>query len=120
MIKKKSILSITLIVLILGSIYYGYFIDTHNKSKENFEKYIAKQGIEKDNIKDMEKTKDTKIGGILYSVTYKDDPNLTYEYLYSNKYKDEPYNIVLIVYHGQSESILDGIKPKHPALKIEI
>ena len=117
MIKKFTIIS--LIILSIAILFYRYNIYPYNwnKAEENFNKYIAQQGINKKNIKKVEKSKETTIGGIVFKVVYNDDPDLEYEYLYSNSYDDKPYNILLIIYDKQSSIDSNNIQVKYPPLK---
>lgn len=121
--KKKYIISIIFIVFIvfIGFFYYRYFIYPYpwDKAEENFQKYITEQKVDVDNIDNIEKLKETKIGGILYRVTYKDDPNLTYEYLYCRDYNDNinPYKISLIIYDDNISTDAAGITSKYPTLE---
>ena len=117
MIKKFTIIS--LIILSIAILFYRYNIYPYNwnKAEENFNKYIAQQGINKSNIKSLKKMKETTIGGIQFNVIFKDDSDLIYQYVYSNIYDNEPYNIVLGIYKGSEEIGLTNIKAKYSPLQ---
>lgn len=116
--KKYIIISIVIIVMsIFTYMKLVYPYDWH-MAEENFNKYISKQEVPKNNILKINKFKETKVGGILYRVVYKDDPELEYEYIFSKSYKDDPFNIVLNIYYNHNEiSSLKEIKPKYPQIK---
>lgn len=117
MTKKHIIASIIIIVVSIFAYMKLIYPYDWNMSKENFNKYIQKQEVPKNNILKINKFKETKVGGILYRVVYKDDPELEYEYIFSKSYKDDPFNIVLNVYHNHASVDIEGITPKYPPIK---
>lgn len=118
-LNKLSIIFSVFIVL-GGLFYYRYYIYPYpwDKAEESFQQYINEQGVDKNNIENIEKMKETKTGGILYRVYYTDDPNLTYEYIYSRDDEIHPYKIFLIVYDSNNDSTeVSGVTPKYQRLK---
>ena len=121
--KKKYIYILLFAILLMGSYaYYRYEIYPYqwNDAEKNFELYIKEQHVDKNNIESIEKLKERKIGGILYRVKYKDDKDLTYEYLYKRGYIGNPYKICLVIYNKNGNGIDDEKVPhKYPILEKE-
>ena len=116
---KIKYMIFTLIIIAISGAFYLHNTSTYdwNSAQENFDKYIHEQKIPNENIKSIDKVKETTVGGILYRVVYKDDPSLEYEYIYSKNYTNEPFNIVLTIYHNHNDISLEGIIPKYIPLK---
>lgn len=71
---------------------------------KHFNEYIALQGTSIENIESERKYKDNKIGGYAFKITYKDDPEHQYEYLYSFKRK----KMICIVYNLSNSGVETG------------
>ncbi|EQK43173.1 hypothetical protein C672_2117 [[Clostridium] bifermentans ATCC 638] len=101
--------------------FTGFYIYNNNfKPWDEAEKYINKymeaQGVSKDDISKItkEKAKIASYDGILYKVSYKNDPNYKYQYFYSDDYYALYINKVLFQIHD----LKDGHElVKHDELK---
>jgi hypothetical protein len=87
--KKYKVILLALIIVIIGLIgffVYDNYFKPWNESEENINKYMVEQGILKNDISKItkEKSKLASYDGILYKVTYKDDPQYEYQYFYSD------------------------------------
>lgn len=86
--KYKVILLILTIgvVLFTGFIIYENNFKPWKEAEEYINKYIVEQGITKDDISKITKEKAKKLSynGIIYRVSYKDDPRYEYQYFYSD------------------------------------
>lgn len=97
-----------LLLLIIGLTGF-YIYDNHFKPWSEAEKYIDKymeaQGVSKDDISKItkEKSKIASYDGILYKVSYKDDPKYKYQYFYSDDYYALYINKVLFQIHDLSD-----------------
>ncbi|EFM0818569.1 DUF3139 domain-containing protein [Listeria monocytogenes] len=109
MTKRKKILVFSIIVgiiVVLGGLFL-YTQSTHKKEANNqFENYIAKQGLTNEDIQSKEMKKDSKQGGYIFTVVYKDDQGLTYEYTYV------PNNDMTLLVFKNNEGIDSGMKHK--------
>lgn len=90
-----------LLVLIIG--FTGFFIYTNyfkpwNEAEKYINKYMVEQGVSKDDIDNItkEKAKKASYEGILYKVSYKEDPQYEYQYFYSDNYYALYVNHVLL------------------------
>ena len=115
--RKYIIISIAIIIISIFAYMNLVYPYDWNMAEENFNKYISKQEVPKNNILKISKFKEPIIGGILYRVVYKDNPELEYEYIFSKNYKDDPFNIVLTVYHNHASVDIEGITPKYPPIE---
>lgn len=86
--KYKVILLILTIgfVLFTGFIIYENNFKPWKEAEEYINKYMVEQGITKDDISKITKEKAKKLSynGIIYRVSYKDDPQYEYQYFYSD------------------------------------
>lgn len=101
------------LAIIIGAIYVYMFPYQKASATKNTERYIEKQGIAKTDIESQEIWRDWKLGGYLTRLTLKNDPNITYEYSYSNK-RTDPFHIYLIIYDDGS-----GIGNDNPKVKFK-
>ncbi|MGL5754699.1 MAG: DUF3139 domain-containing protein [Paraclostridium sp.] len=88
--KYKAILLASIMIIIGISVFFIYdnYFKPWNEAEKYINKYMAEQGISKDNISKItkEKAKKATYDGILYKVSYKDDPQYEYQYFYSDDY----------------------------------
>lgn len=84
--KKYLAILLTLIIGITGFFVYDNYFKPWKEAEERINKYMVEQGISKDDISKItkEKAKKTSYKGIIYKVSYKNDPQYEYEYLYSD------------------------------------
>ena len=99
----KKYLSILLIVVMAGTGFFIYdnFFRTYKweVAEESINRYIKDQGILEDNISEITKEKDVKLKGINYIISYKDDPQYEYHYLYQDEMRDKySYKVALRIY----------------------
>ena len=111
--KHKVILSVLIIVIVgfTGIFVYDNYFKPYKweKAEENISRYIKEQGVSKENISEITKLKDTalreenlkksNLKGIIYTVTYKDDPKYEYQYFYVDDMHDTKlYKVALLIY----------------------
>ncbi|MEG2868010.1 MAG: DUF3139 domain-containing protein [Terrisporobacter sp.] len=86
--KKYKAILVALIIGITGFVVYDSFFKPWKEAEKRINKYMVEQGVSKDVIDEITKSKAKKATykGILYKVSYKDDPGYVYEYLYSDNY----------------------------------
>ncbi|MGL5711387.1 MAG: DUF3139 domain-containing protein [Paraclostridium sp.] len=98
--KYISILLIIVTVAIGFFVYDNYFAPYNwDEAEESINRYIKDQGILTSNINTITKEKDTNMKGINYIITYKDDPQYEYHYLYQEDMYDKySYKVALRVY----------------------
>lgn len=134
--KKYKIILLALIIGATG--FIGFFVyDNYfkpykwEKAEESINKYMVEQGISKDNISKITKSKETalrethlkksNLKGIIYTISYKDDPNYEYQYFYVDDMHDTKlYKVALLIYDlsdGDKRVRGDDIKNvKYPPL----
>jgi uncharacterized protein YpmB len=126
--KKYMAILLVLIIGFAGIFVYDNFFKPYNweKAEENINKYMVKQGISKDNISKItkEKAKKATYNGILYTVSYKNDPQYEYQYFYSDDYYALYINHVLLQIYDLSDGHeLTDTKElnnlKHPPIYLE-
>jgi hypothetical protein len=105
--KKYLAILLVLIIGFTGFFVYDNFFRPYKweKAEENINKYMVKQGISKDDISKItkEKAKKATYNGILYTVSYKDDPQYEYQYFYSDDYYTLYINHVLLQIYDLSD-----------------
>ncbi len=103
--KKYKAILVALIIVITG--LTGLFIcnnysNTWKEAEKNINRYMVKQGVSKDDISEItkEKAKLKSYNGILYKVSYEDDPQYEYQYFYSDDIYalDKINKVVLQIY----------------------
>ncbi|WP_042274373.1 DUF3139 domain-containing protein [[Clostridium] dakarense] len=84
--KKYLAILLVLIIGFTGFFVYDNYFKPWNEAEERINKYMVEQGVSKDDISKItkEKAKIASYDGILYKVSYKDDPQYEYQYLYSD------------------------------------
>lgn len=127
--KKYKAILLVLIIVIIG--FAGFFIYENcfkpwNEAEKRINKYMVEQGVSKDDISNITKAKAKKASynGILYKVSYKDDPQYEYQYFYSDDYYCLYINHVLLQIYDLSDGHqLTDIKElnnlKHPPIHLE-
>ncbi len=105
--KDKTLvyLEIFLIFVFVSFIHWLYDYPLEKaRAEKNVPLYIAEQGADINNTLSKEVFKDSKLGGYLFVIVYKDDPKHVY-YYHSNseRWKKYKYNIQFGVSHN-----LDG------------
>lgn len=105
--KKYKVILLVLIIGFTGFFVYDNFFRPYKweKAEENINKYMVKQGISKGDISKItkEKSKKATYNGILYTVSYKGDPQYEYQYFYSDDYYALYINHVLLQIYDLSE-----------------
>lgn len=106
--KKYKIILLAVIIVIIG--FTGFFVYNNyfkpwNEAEKYINKYMAEQGVSKDEISKItkEKAKKATYEGILYKVYYKDDPQYEYQYFYSDDYYALYINKVLFQIYDLSD-----------------
>ena len=124
--KKYKVILLVLIIGFAGFFVYDNYFKPWNKAEECINKYMVKQGISKDNISKItkEKAKKATYNGILYTVSYKEDPQYEYQYFYSDDYYALYINHVLLQIYDLSDGHeLTDVKElknlKHPPIYLE-
>lgn len=80
---KKGPVAVPIVLILIPLICLGYYFPVQRYlAHREFKQYIIAQGISIGNIETKKVLKDYKIGGYNIMVTYKDDPEFTYEYSY--------------------------------------
>ena len=87
------------VLLAIGFLAYQYPIQK-SFATNAFEDYIVSQGTSLENIESKEVFKDYKQGGYFINVTYKDDPEFMYEYIYLPSGK-----MICIIYDETNTSV---------------
>jgi hypothetical protein len=126
--KNYKVILLVLIIGFTGFFVYDNFFRPYKweKAEENINKYMVKQGISKGDISKItkEKSKKATYKGILYTVSYKGDPQYEYQYFYSDDYYALYINHVLLQIYDLSDGHeLTDIKElnnlKHPPIYLE-
>lgn len=88
----------------------GFYIYNNNfkpwsEAEKYINRYMEAQGVSKDDISKItkEKAKIASYDGILYKVSYKNDPKYKYQYFYSEDYYALYINKVLFQIHDLSD-----------------
>lgn len=88
----------------------GFYIYNNNfkpwsEAEKYINRYMEAQGVSKDDISKItkEKAKMASYDGILYKVSYKNDPKYKYQYFYSDDYYALYINKVLFQIHDLSD-----------------
>lgn len=88
----------------------GFYIYNNNfkpwsEAEKYINRYMEAQGVSKDDISKItkEKAKIASYDGILYKVSYKNDPKYKYQYFYSDDYYALYINKVLFQIHDLSD-----------------
>lgn len=114
--KKYIAIFLLLIIGFSGFYIYDNNFKPWNEAEKYINKYMEAQGVSKDDISKItkEKAKIASYDGILYKVSYKNDPNYKYQYFYSDDYYALYINKVLFQIHD----LKDGHElVKHDELK---
>lgn len=96
--KKYKAILVALIIGITGFIVYDNCFKPWNEAQKRIDRYMDKQKVSQDDIHKItkEKVRKATYNGILYKVSYKDDPNYEYHYFYSDHYYALPINKVCL------------------------
>ncbi|GAA0714432.1 DUF3139 domain-containing protein [Paraclostridium ghonii] len=127
--KKYKAILITVVIGIIGItvvfLYNNYF-KPWNEAEKHINKYMLEQGVSKEDIANItkEKAKKASYEGILYKVSYKDEPQYEYQYFYSDNYYALYVNHVLLQIYDLSDGHeLMDVKElnnlKHPPIYLE-
>lgn len=136
--KHKVILSVLIIVIVgfTGFFVYDNYFKPYKweKAEESISRYIKEQGVSKENISEITKLKDTalreenlkksNLKGIIYTITYKDDPKYEYQYFYIDDMHDTKlYKVALLIYdlsNGNKRVRSEDLKNvKYPPLYLD-
>lgn len=103
--KKYMTIFLLLIIGFSGFYIYDNNFKPWNEAEKYINKYMEAQGVSKDDISKItkEKAKIASYDGILYKVSYKNDPNYKYQYFYSDDYYALYINKVLFQIHDLSD-----------------
>ncbi|WP_250675563.1 DUF3139 domain-containing protein [Paraclostridium ghonii] len=103
----KKYLAILLVLLIgfTGFFVYDNYFKPWKEAEKHINKYMEEQGVSKDDVSKItkEKAKIASYEGILYKVSYKDDPQHEYRYFYSDDYYALYINHVLLQIYDLSD-----------------
>lgn len=96
--KRYRAILFVLIIGITGFFVYDYYFKPWNEAEKRINKYMIEQGVSKDDISKItkEKAKKASYEGIIYKVSYRDDPQYEYQYFYSEDYYSLYINNVLL------------------------
>lgn len=96
--KRYRAILFVLIIGITGFFVYDYYFNPWNEAEKRINKYMIEQGVSKDDISKItkEKAKKASYEGIIYKVSYRDDPQYEYQYFYSEDYYSLYINNVLL------------------------
>lgn len=96
--KKYIAILLALIIGFTGIFVYSNYFKPWNEAEKYINKYMIEQGVSKDDIDNItkEKAKKASYEGILYKVSYKDEPQYEYQYFYSKNYYALYVNHVLL------------------------
>lgn len=96
---KTTLLMLIISVLVIaGFVAYNNYSKQWNDAEKYIDKYMVYQGVPKEDVNIITKEKST-IGnykGILYKVSYEDDPGYEYHYFYSDDYHALYVNKVML------------------------
>lgn len=124
----KKYLAILLVLSIgfTGFFVYDNYFKPWNEAEKYINKYMVEQEVSKDDISKItkEKAKIASYEGILYKVSYKDDPQYEYRYFYSDDYYALYINHVLLQIYDLSDGHeLTDVKElnnlKHPPIYLD-
>ncbi len=103
--KKYKAILVALTIVVTGFFVYDNYFKPWNEAEKRINRYMAKQGISKENIEEVTKEKGRKASyeGIIYKVSYKDDPGYEYHYFYSDNYYALPINKVMLQIYDLSD-----------------
>ncbi|MEH6943052.1 DUF3139 domain-containing protein [Bacillus sp. JJ722] len=107
---KKTLMYSLIVIITVGVtsgviFYYLNFPYQKKQAEQALEYYIEKQGISKENIKSKKIMKDYKQGGYTIDITFRDDPEVNYQYVYGNAHNNKPFSISLAGYDKNNSSI---------------
>ncbi|WP_304340182.1 DUF3139 domain-containing protein [Metaclostridioides mangenotii] len=124
--KKYRAILLALITGFTGFFVYHNYFKPWNEAEKRINKYMVEQGASKDDISNITKGKAKKenYNGILYKITYKDDPQYEYQYFYSDDYYTLYINHVLLQIYDLSDGheltdIEELNNLKHPPIHLE-
>ncbi|GIM31055.1 DUF3139 domain-containing protein [Paraclostridium bifermentans] len=103
--KKYMAIFLLSIIGLTGFYIYNNNFKPWSEAEKYINKYMEAQGVSKDDISKItkEKAKIASYDGILYKVSYKNDPNYKYQYFYSDDYYALYINKVLFQIHDLSD-----------------
>ncbi|GAA0091452.1 DUF3139 domain-containing protein [Paraclostridium bifermentans] len=103
--KKYMAIFLLSIIGLTGFYIYNNNFKPWSEAEKYINKYMEAQGVSKDDINKItkEKAKIASYDGILYKVSYKNDPNYKYQYFYSDDYYALYINKVLFQIHDLSD-----------------
>ncbi|MBO3444889.1 DUF3139 domain-containing protein [Clostridium sp. CCUG 7971] len=124
--RKNIAILLALIIGFTGFFIYDNYFKPWNEAEKRINKYMVEQGVPKDDISNItkEKAKKASYNGILYKVSYKDDPQYEYQYFYSDDYYSLYINKVLLqIYDLSNGNELTDVKElknvKHPPIHLD-
>lgn len=96
--KKYGVILLVLIIGFTGFFVYDKSFKPWNEAEKRINKYMVEQRVSKDDISKIikEKAKKASYKGILYKISYKNDPQYEYQYFYSDDYHALYVNKVLL------------------------
>lgn len=103
--KKYMAIFLLSIIGLTGFYIYNNNFKPWSEAEKYINKYMEAQGVSKDDINKItkEKAKIASYDGILYKVSYKNDPNYKYQYFYSDDYYALYIDKVLFQIHDLSD-----------------
>ena len=103
--KKYMAIFLLSIIGLTGFYIYNNNFKPWSEAEKYINRYMEAQGVLKDDISKItkEKAKIASYDGILYKVSYKNDPNYKYQYFYSDDYYALYINKVLFQIHDLSD-----------------
>ncbi|OSB12366.1 DUF3139 domain-containing protein [Paraclostridium bifermentans] len=103
--KKYIAIFLLSIIGLTGFYIYNNNLKPWSEAEKYINKYMEAQGVSKDDISKItrEKAKIASYEGIIYKVSYKDDPKYKYQYFYSDDYYALYINKVLFQIHDLSD-----------------
>lgn len=103
--KKYIAIFLLSIIGLTGFYIYNNNFKPWSEAEKYINKYMEAQGVSKDDISKItkEKAKIASYDGILYKVSYKNDPKYKYQYFYSDDYYALYIDKVLFQIHDLSD-----------------